>query len=232
MGGLVAPAVAGGDEGAPARPVVLFGLDDVLVYGEPMQVFLRQRLRAASWRWPLLLACLPWLLVRALMSRARLRATLGRLALLGVHEARYQHLVDDFAAGLVRRSRSCSRDGLRALRHCMAAGQRVVVVTACEQRLAQAIFHELGLAEVEVLASNWRDGWSGMRQAQANLGAEKVRLLARHGLQDCVAAYSASLLDVPMWRLAAQAVLVNGTPGCCRRLEQALGHAVTRVAWH
>ncbi|HXE77711.1 MAG TPA: haloacid dehalogenase-like hydrolase [Rhodanobacter sp.] len=231
MGGLVAPAAVG-EEGVPARPVVLFGLDDVLVYGEPMQAFVRQCLRAASWRWPLLLACLPWLLVRALTSRAGLRATLGRLALLGVHEVRYQQLVDDFAAGLVRRSRSCSRDGLRALRRCMAEGQRVVVVTACEQRLAEAIFRELGLAEVEVLASSWRGGWSGMRQAQANRGGAKVRLLARHGLQDCVAAYSASLLDVPMWRLATQAVLVNGTPGRCRKLEQALGHAVTRVAWH
>lgn len=231
MGGLVVPDPAGG-AGVSARPVVLFGLDDVLLYGEPMQAFLRARLRVGSWRWPLLLASLPWLAVRALMSRARLRATLGRLALLGVHEVRYQQLVEDFAAALVRRSRSCSRDGLRALRHCMAEGQRVLVVTGCEQRLTQAIFRELGLAEVEVLASSWRDGWSGMRQAQANHGSEKVRLLARHGLQDCVAAYSASLLDVPMWRLAAQAVLVNGTPGQCRKLEQALGHAVTRVAWH
>lgn len=231
MGGSVAPAAVGGED-APARPVVLFGLDDVLVHGEPMHAFVRQRLRAAAWRWPVILACLPWLLVRALMSRARLRATLGRLALLGVHEARFQALVDDFAAGLVRRSRSCSRDGLRALRHCMAEGQRVVVVTACEQRLAQAIFRELGLFEVEVLASAWCDGWSGMRMAQANRGREKVRLLARHGLQDCLAVYSASLLDVPMWRLAKEAVLVNGTPARCRKLEQALGRAVTRVAWY
>lgn len=211
---------------------MLFGLDDVLVYGEPMQAFLRQRLRGAAWRLPVLLACLPWLLVRALMSRAGLRATLGRLALLGVHEARYQQLVDDYAAGLVRRSRSCSRDGLRAVRHAMAGSQRVLVVTACEERLVQAIFRELGLAEIEVLAASWRDGWSGMRQAQANHGGEKVKLLAQHGLQACAAAYSASLLDVPMWRLAAQAVLVNGTPARCRKLEQALGHAVTRVDWH
>lgn len=222
----------GADESSPARPVVLFDLHGVLVHGDVMHDFLRQRYLAAPWRWLAVLACMPVLLVQRLASRTAAPALWGRLALLGVHEARYQRLVDAYAEHLVRRSRACSRDGLRMVRQRMAAGERVLVVTACEERLARAIFRELGLAEIEVLAAQWRDSWSGMRQALHNSGTNKVRLLARHGVETCVAAYSDSARDAPMLRLATEAVLVNGTPVRCKKLEQALGHPVSRVAWH
>jgi len=226
-----APVPEAADGLPAARPVVLFDLQGVLVHGDAMRDFLRRRQRAAPWRWLAVLAGAPVLLVQKLVSRTAARATWGRLVLLGVHEARYQRLVEAFAEELVRRSRTCCRDGLRVMRQRMAAGDRVLVVTACEERLARAIFRELGLAEIEVLAAQWRDSWSGMRQALHNSGANKARLLARHGLETCVVAYSDSVRDVPMLRLAAEAVLVNATPARCKKLEQALGHPVSRVAW-
>jgi phosphatidylglycerophosphatase C len=35
-----------------------------------------------------------------------------------------------------------------------------------------------------------------------------------------------------MLKPAAEAVLVNGTPRLCKKMEKALGRAVTRVAWY
>jgi phosphatidylglycerophosphatase C len=35
-----------------------------------------------------------------------------------------------------------------------------------------------------------------------------------------------------MLKAAAEPVLVNGTPKLCKRIEQALGRSVERVAWY
>jgi len=65
----------------------------------------------------------------------------------------------------------------------------------------------------------------------AQRGARKVQLLAEHGLASWQVAYSDSLQDVPMLRPAAEAVLVNGTPALCKKVEKALGRVITRVDW-
>lgn len=228
-----AAAAAGSvDASASAQRVVLFDFDGVLLRGDAFHLFVRQRYVRAPWRGLLVLACLPVLLIQVVLSRLTAGRTLSRIALLGVREPRYQSLVNAFAARLVRHSRMCCRDGLRALRQHLAAGDHVVVVTGCEQRLVSAIFRELGLAEVDILAAQWCDRWFGLHLTRPNVGVRKVQLLARHGLTAWQVAYSDSLRDVPMLRLAAEAVLVNATPARCKQLEKALGRAVTRVHWY
>ena len=39
------------------------------------------------------------------------------------------------------------------------------------------------------------------------------------------------MYDVAMLKLAGEAVLVNGTPTLCKKVEKALGRAITRVEW-
>ena len=217
---------------APVQPVVVFDFDGVLLHGDAFHLFLRRRYMRAPWRALLVLACLPVLLVQLPVSRLAAGRLLSRIALLGVRERRFQLLTDAFAAQLVRRSHRCCRDGLRALRRHQARGERVLVVTGCESRLAQAIFRELGMADVEVLGSQWRDGRSGMRLTWHNVGTRKVQLLAQHGLSTWQIAYSDSLHDAPMLQNAGEPVLVNGTPARCKKLEKILGQPVRRVAWH
>lgn len=230
--GSAEPAAAPLDAAPVAPPVVLLDFDGVLVRGDTFHLFVRRRYATAPWRFLLVLVSAPVLLVQLLVSRLAAWHTFSRLALLGVHERRYQQLVDAFAAQLVRRSHACCRDGLRVLRQRLAAGECVLVVTGCEERLVSAIFRELGLAEVEVLAAQWRDGWSGMRLVRHNTGANKVQALARRGLDAWRVAYSDSLYDVPMLKLAAEAVLVNGSPTLCKKVEKALGRSITRVEWY
>jgi phosphatidylglycerophosphatase C len=226
---MVAPAGSCLPVQAPA--VVLFDFDGVLLHGDAFHLFLRQRYRRAPWRALLVVACLPVLLVQLAVSRLAAGRLLSRIALLGVRERRFQTMTDAFAAQLVRRSHRCCRDGLRALRRHRAGGARTVVVTGCEYRLVSAIFRELGLADVEVLATQWVDAWYGMRLTWHNVGARKVQLLAQHGIAAWQVAYSDSLHDAPMLQGAGEPVLVNGTPARCKRLEKLLGHPVGRVVW-
>jgi len=82
-----------------------------------------------------------------------------------------------------------------------------------------------------VLASQLRPGWFGMRPLRHNVGSRKVQSLAAHGITSWQLAYGDSMNDVAMLKQAHEAVLVNGTPKLCKKVERALGRAVTRVEW-
>ena len=214
-----------------ARRVVLFDFDGVLIHGDAFYLFMRERYKRAPWRVSLALLCLPLLLLQLPFSRRLPARTLVRIALLGLGEKRYQAAANAFAVTLVQRSRQFCRAGLRTLRRHQAAGDRVIVVTGCEHALVSGILQQLGLTRLEVLASQLRRGWFGMRPQWHNVGRRKVESLAKHGLTAWQVAYGDSIYDAAMLKLATEAVLVNGTPALCKKIEKALGRAVTRVEW-
>lgn len=216
---------------ADTRRVVLFDFDGVLIHGDTFGMFIRDRYARAWWRKGLVLLVSPWLLVVLPFSWRRVARTLVRIGLLGVGEVRYQQAAQVFAATLVHRPRQFCREAVRHLRAHLAAGDRVVIVTGCEDTLVRAVLDGLGVDGMEVLASRLRAGRLGMRPDWHNIGRRKVELLAQHGLEAWELAYSDSQLDLPMLALADEAVLVNATPKLCKRVEKALGRTVTRVAW-
>ena len=177
-------------------------------------------------------ACLPWLLLELPFSRHRAARTLVHAALFGIGERRYQAQARRFAVGLVQHSRLFNRDALRQLRRHQQAGDRVIVVTGCEQALVGGILEQLGLGDVELLASRLRPSWIGMRTGFHNIGAAKLKALGAHGVREWQCAYTDSLMDVPMLKPAAEPVLVNGTPKLCKKMDAALGRVVGRVEWH
>jgi phosphatidylglycerophosphatase C len=223
------PAVASND--VPAPHVVLFDFDGVLLHGDAFYLFVRSRY-ARSWvRKLLVLPCLPWLMLQFPFSRRRVARTLVHIALFGTGERRYQAQARAFAIELVQRSRLFNRDALRQLRRHQQAGDRVIVVTGCEHALVGGILEQLGLGEVELLASRLRSTRAGMRTGFHNIGANKLKALATHGVREWQLAYSDSLMDVPMLKPAAEPVLVNGTPRLCKKVDAALGRVVGRVEW-
>jgi phosphatidylglycerophosphatase C len=214
-----------------ARRVVLFDFDGVLIRGDTFAMFMRDRYARVRWRKGLVLVLSPWFLLTLPFSRRRVLRSLVHLGLLGLDEARYRDLAQAFAVALVRQPGRFCREGLSALRRHQAAGDRIVIVTGCEESLVRGVLAELGITDVEVLASRLRPGRLGMRSEWHNIGRRKVELLARHGIEAWQVAYSDSSQDLPMLALAAEAVLVNATPKLCKRVEKALGRSVTRAEW-
>ena len=222
------------EQGVPfaGQRIVLFDFDGVLIHDDTFEMFIRDRYARAWWRKALVLLISPWLLVVLPFSWRRALRTLVHIGLLGVGETRYRELALAFAGTLVHRPHQFCRDGVRALRAHLAAGDRVVIVTGCEETLVGGVLAGLGVNGVEVLASRLRAGHLGMRSAWHNIGRRKVESLAQHGIEAWQLAYSDSIQDLPMLALAAEAVLVNATPKLCMRVEKALGRSVTRVEWY
>jgi phosphatidylglycerophosphatase C len=211
--------------------VVLFDFDGVLIRGDSFALFVRSRYAGSTWRKGMALLASPLLLLTWPLSRRLSLYILVRIALFGLREPRYRVVADAFAATLARRPKQFCRDGLNRLRRHQADGDRVIVVTGCEETLATGILRELGLAGVEVVASQLRPGWLGMRRRRHNVGRRKVQSLAEHGVAAWQVAYGDSMHDVAMLKQAGEAVLVNGTPKLCKRVEKALGRTLTRVEW-
>ncbi|PXV59589.1 phosphatidylglycerophosphatase C [Dyella jiangningensis] len=223
------PAAA---ETAVAVPrTVLFDFDGVLIHGDAFYLFMRERYRRSWLRKLGALCALPWMLVVSPFSRRLAERALVHVGLIGLNEHRYRSTAEAFGASLVRRPRQFCRDGLNALRRHQAAGDRVIVVTGCEQVLVSHILAQLGLGGIEVLASQLYPGPLGMRVKLHNVGRRKPAQLAAFGVREWHVAYSDSLADAPMLKPAAEAVLVNGTPKLCKKLEKALGRTITRVDW-
>ncbi|WP_323137556.1 HAD family hydrolase [Dyella subtropica] len=210
---------------------VLFDFDGVLFRGDSFGVFMRERFGQSLFRRLMLVPALPWMLVTWPISWRLPIRTAVHIGLLGLSERRYTEAAAAFAASLVRRPGQFSRDGLHALRRHQAAGDRVIVVTGCEQTVVRGILDQLGLDELEVLASELKPGLLGMRVKFHNVGRRKLVKLKAAGVVEWQLAYSDSLQDIPMLKPATEAVLVNGTPKVCKRLEKVLGRTITRVDW-
>ncbi|WP_225737130.1 HAD family hydrolase [Dyella acidiphila] len=224
-----APDASGADD--RASRIVLFDFDGVLFQGDSFSMFMRYRYQRSWLRKLLALLVMPWCLLCLPFSRWWAARALVHVALCGLGQQRYRLAAEDFADQLVRRPRQFHRDGLQALRRHVADGDEVIVVTGCEQVLAARLLSQLGLAEVGVIGSQLKPGWSGMRVTVHNVGRRKVQSLAAHGVKAWRVAYGDSMYDVAMLKQAREAVLVNGTPKLCKRVEKILGRSVTRVAW-
>ena len=223
------PAAA---EAAVAAPrTVLFDFDGVLIHGDAFYLFMRDRYQRSWLRKLGALCALPWMLIVAPFSRKLAERALVHVGLMGLDERRYRVAAEAFGASLVRRPKQFCRDGLSALRRHQAAGDRVIVVTGCEHVLVSHILVQLGLGDLDVLASQLRPGPLGMRVKLHNVGRRKPAQLKAFGVGEWHVAYSDSLADAPMLKPAAEAVLVNGTPKLCKKLEKALGRTITRVDW-
>ncbi|HVO14956.1 MAG TPA: UbiA family prenyltransferase [Alphaproteobacteria bacterium] len=100
---------------------------------------------------------------------------------------------------------------LAYLRAEQARGRRLVLVTASDQRLAGAIANHLGLFD-EVIASDGVQNMKGRTKADA--------LERRFGVKGFAYAGNASA-DLPVWRKAQSAILVN-TPASVARSARAV----------
>ena len=209
-----------------AAPVVLFDFDGVLYRGDSFSALMREHLRRQWWRValaaPLLLLVAPF----AAWRRTRRRALrfVVHLAFLGIAEARYRQMAQEFGRSLGADAARFIEDGLHAIKRHVASGARVVVISGCEETLLRAILDELGLRDIELIASRLVGGRFGMRVGVHTFGPEKVRQLAQRGIHPpWDVAYSDSSTDAPMLVAARSSVLVNAKRATRERLARRLG---------
>ncbi|MDE2581212.1 MAG: UbiA family prenyltransferase [Rhodospirillales bacterium] len=145
--------------------------------------------------------------VFALARSWRLFPTLGLLATTGraAFKRRVARLAPPAAALLPYNT------ALLAYLHAQkAAGRRLVLATASDRTVADAVAAELGLFD-EVLASDGKTNLKGAAKAQA--------LVSRFGAGGFAYAGD-SRADLPVWRAAAAAVLVNVSPAIAGQVRQ------------
>lgn len=213
---------------------MLFDFDGVIVRGDSFARFLRGRYARAWWRAALMLPFLPILGMVALSRHGRRRALrwIVNWAFVGVGELRYRELAQGFGRAFAHDARNVARPACTALSMHLHAGDRVLVVTGCEQTLARAILDGLGFAEVELLGSRFVQGRLGMRIALHNIRFEKARQLARHGIRPpWEAVYSDSHHDLTILAAARSAVLVNPDRATLARVSARLGKRLSVVEW-
>jgi len=219
---------------APTRRVVLFDFDGVIVRGDAFTKFMRERYARAWWRLAVLLPLLPVVALPALTRRGRrwlLRAAMT-WAFVGVDVPRYRTMAQAFGRRLARDARNVFGPACTALKRHHLDGDRVLVVTGCEDVLARAILDELGFVDIELVASRLEQGRFGLRVALHNIRIEKARQLALRGIRppwDVV--YSDSLHDLPILAAARSAVLVNPDRVTLARVSARLGRRLSVVEW-
>lgn len=228
------PAIRAGAAAASGRRIVLFDFDGVLVRGDAYTAFMRDRYRRAWWRGVLLLPLSPILGLLAVTARGRRAAARFCViwAWLGVGARRYRHLAETFGRTWARDARHLSRPALTRLAEHRHGGDRVIVVTACEETVAGAILDELGLGAIELIASRLVQGRLGMRVDVHNRGVEKARQLRARGVRPpWDIAYSDSLDDLPMLAAARAAVLVDPDRRTLAAVSARLRQRLSVVEW-
>jgi phosphatidylglycerophosphatase C len=214
--------------------VVLFDFDGVIVRDDSFETFIRESLRGARWRLLLTLPVLPFvpLLLPTWMGKKLLARTFIRAATFGWGEAGYRRRADAFGRIYARRPGVFLREGVAMLRRHVDAGDRVFVVTGCEQSMVEAILDEVKLSGFELRGSRVRGGWFGLRVLTYNHGKAKVAGLVAAGVPSPWAVvYSDSLADLPMLRGAEDAVMVNATGKIARKATRILKDRLRIVHW-
>jgi phosphatidylglycerophosphatase C len=210
--------------------VTLFDLDGVLTTGDTMTRLVTRRLLRRPLR---LVRALPLAILSLAASpesalSARLNQTLVALALKGLDMQEYRTL----AIGLGREL--AAKPGFvtgQAVLECSNAAthSRTIVVTASERVLARAFLDAVGLAGVELYASELRFQDRAARFERHNVGPAKPARLRAEGIDISRAVfYTDSATDIPLASAVGKTILVNGDARTRRRIQAAVPEADTR----
>jgi phosphatidylglycerophosphatase C len=215
--------------------IVVFDFDLTLTRWDTADRFFRWLIRRDWWRLALVLAALPvagpFLLVKATRRWpvwfAVWVATFGRSPddLHALAEAHIDSLPMGHASVFIPAA-------LERVRSHLAQGDRVVIATGCVDALALALLRRAGLGDVPLVASTLRPFLGGLVRSQHCFGPNKIPMLSALGFgPPWAVAYTDHHADLPVLRLSARHFLVNPTPQCLARIEEALGTKATVLAW-
>lgn len=214
-------------------PVVIFDCDNTLIAGDVLKSFIIEllghgrRMAAAVVVTPLVG---PLLLLHP--TRRLAISTWLWVATAGRSESEMGWRMDAYVDHHLGEHRSAViSQGMTRLRDHLGRGDRVVIATAAAEPLAQRLLLKAGLGDLTVIASSVTRFAGGWTLSVHCWGPFKPQLLAAAGIPGPYrAGYSDSLVDLPLLRLAADAVLVNPARLVATRMRRALPNLST-VSW-
>jgi phosphatidylglycerophosphatase C len=216
-------------------PLAVFDLDGTLLAGDSTVAWLRMllfsswvRCLAAAITSP---ACL--LLLWFPTSRRIGASVLLWIATVGFDQNAIAESIETFVKGFEggKRGLRWRNDGLAAMNRHLAAGDRVLVVTAAPVWLAERLL--AFRADVRVLGSTLARRWGGWILDNHCHGQEKCRILEQNGYGTAWDyAYTDSYDDAPLLAAAnTHAFLVNARPGVVARLEANGQSRISQLRW-
>jgi phosphatidylglycerophosphatase C len=215
------------------QPLVLFDFDGTVVRGDTLRAFVTYGLRREPWRMPPTLVALglTFPLLGSPRTTTRAVSALFRGAQLGVGTAALRAAMAAFVTE--RSARPWLYAGAaRALTSHVGRGDRVVIVTGCEEELARAVCDALGIPNVEIVGSRIASRPSGHVLLDHCYHERKLPALAGRGLLppfDHV--YTDSAVDLPLLRCARRGTLVNPSARTERAVRARVATPIDVVHW-
>ncbi len=215
--------------------LAVFDMDGTLLNGDSTALWLWERVKRSPAR---LLATLAVALVAIPMVAVPFTRRVGASILLwiataGLSEEQLLGSCEEFARTFAeeRQKLTWKPRALAALDSHVAAGDRVVVVTAAPTCLANALLRTLG-RDVQVLGTSLKPGLGGWIANIHCRNQRKCQALAEagHGARWAYA-YTDSLDDLPILRAADKPVIVKGGKAAERRLFRAGLQNGRAAAW-
>lgn len=193
--------------------VVVYDLDGVITRKDSFTAFMGQRLRRAPLR---LIAALPAMGLMLLSTRPARRQQMAHrvteIALAGLDERDYGVLVTAFGHRIGADPAWVRNETVQRLRQQHAAGVRIVIATATERRLAEALLASAGVPYDALSASVLAGTPTGMRVVDHRVGVRKMEALREQGVPLGEAEFvTDSITDLPTARAAARVVLVGAS---------------------
>ena len=218
----------------PSSQIAVFDLDGTLLAGDSTAAWLRTLLLSSGLRSLAAAITLPaCLLLIYFPSFRRIGASiLLWIATFGYDKEALADSIESFGRSFEagRTSLRWRKDGLHEMQQHVAAGDRVVVVTAAPVMLAERLFAPWsGIAVLGSTLGRWQRGWVAARHC---FGREKCRALEEGGYGTVWKyAYTDSHDDAPLLAGAEHAFIVNARPAVISRLEAfGLSHIV-QLRW-
>ncbi len=220
--------------GAGGSGISVYDLDGVITRKDTFAALLLHRAarspRAFARALPLLLR---WAFAGDRKTRERYSRRITEAVLSGVSEPEYAGLAGRLGARIGADPRWIRQSIAERIAGQRAAGVRVVIATATERRLAEALLQRAGIVCDLLSASELTPSERGMRFADHRVGERKAEALLERGVPLERAEFiTDSLADLPTGRLSASVLLVGASKRTVAGFAAAEVAAVVRDDLH
>lgn len=197
-----------------ADVVVVYDLDGVITTRDSFTALILTRLRKAPLR---LVQALPAAAAMLLSRHGELRHRAARrvaeIALAGMAERDYAELALEFGNSIGGDASWIRAEAVQRIRRQHAEGARVVIATASERQLAQALLVRAGVPYDALSASLLAASHTGMIVIDHRVGSRKTVALREQQVPIEEAEFvTDSMTDLPTAQVAARVVLIGASP--------------------